>query len=427
MSLLYDVVKIPVYLTHAVYFKKVHVLNLEKVPVNKPVMLLPNHPNAFLDAVVVSIQLHQQVNFLVRSDVFNTPLKKWLLARLNNYPIYRIQEGTENLKKNEETFRLCSELFRQNKTILIFPEGICIREKRLRKLKKGAARIAFGSEEQSDFSLDLQLVPVGVNYSEFGKIGGELVLNFGDPISIISYKEQYAIEKAKAINDLTSKIEEAMLNLVINVPTPDEDALFNDLETIRFTKEESGREKFNRKKKLSDDLHILKKNHPELLQEVKQLADSYFTALRKHDTKDEAVTGLKSWSVLNDLGLFLTSPLFLFGAVLNILPLKLTWKLSNKAVSKEEFFDSVNMIGGMFIFIFYYLLMLIPLSFIAANGYQLVLLIFSLPLAGRVALEWWYRLKAGRSVKAFRSMSAEEKEDLKEKRALLMSKLNFVP
>lgn len=68
-------------------------------------------------------------------------------------------------RKNDETFEKCSTMLEQNKAIIIFSEGLCIQERQLRKLKKGSARIAFGSEEKNNFNLDLMIVPVGVNFS----------------------------------------------------------------------------------------------------------------------------------------------------------------------------------------------------------------------------------------------------------------------
>ena len=92
-----------------------------------------------MDAIMVGSALPRRSWFLARSDVFR---KKWLanfLSFIGVIPIYRLLEGAENLQRNDETFDKCSKMLEQKKAIIIFSEGLCIQERRLRKLKKGTA------------------------------------------------------------------------------------------------------------------------------------------------------------------------------------------------------------------------------------------------------------------------------------------------
>jgi 1-acyl-sn-glycerol-3-phosphate acyltransferase len=66
-------------------------------------------------------------------------LKKMGCQNLNAYnmlPIYRQSEGVANLQHNANSFELCQQLLKQNKTILIFVEGLCENNWQLRPLKK---------------------------------------------------------------------------------------------------------------------------------------------------------------------------------------------------------------------------------------------------------------------------------------------------
>ena len=94
-------------------------------------------------------------------------------------PVYRISEGAENLGHNYTTFESCREIFQKKGIVLIFSEGRCINEWRLRPLKKGTARIALAAWERGD---PLEVLPLGINYSSFRKFGKNLVLNFGHPM-----------------------------------------------------------------------------------------------------------------------------------------------------------------------------------------------------------------------------------------------------
>lgn len=413
----YELVKIIVLLGAKAYFRRITIINAHKVPVDKPVLLLPNHPNAFLDAIVSSIWLKQQVNFLVRSDVFNTSLKKWFLAQLNNYPIYRIQEGVENLKKNEETFRTCRELFHQKKTILIFPEGICIREKRLRKLKKGAARIAFGSEEASNFSLDLQLLPVGVNYSRFGSMGGKLTITYGDPISLKDYASAYQTEKAKTINELTTDIEERMKELLVIVPSENEDEVFDQIQEMN--PERDPVRAFEFEKKAGDRLKELKENHPGLFAELVERVISYKELLSSLKLKDTVLREQRP-SILKTIIFVLFSPLVLLGLIISSVPHRLAVKLSGKTVGKDEFFDSVNMIGGTFIFIFFYLFLTLLYGWADGERYHSMIFFFSLFILSALGL-WGLRMfKRLKGFSKFNALPAEEKVTLNDTRLRIL-------
>src|SRR5688572_32022725 len=102
-----------------IYYRKVDITGVENIPASGPVILACNHPNSFLDALLVGVYTKRRIYFLARSDVFNTPFKRWLLEQASVLPVYRLQEGMENLDKNKETFSKCFEILDQNALILI--------------------------------------------------------------------------------------------------------------------------------------------------------------------------------------------------------------------------------------------------------------------------------------------------------------------
>ncbi|WP_372490022.1 1-acyl-sn-glycerol-3-phosphate acyltransferase [Chitinophaga sedimenti] len=74
------------------------------------------------------------------------------------------------------------EIFRKNGIVLIFAEGICIQEWKLRPLKKGTARMAISAWEDAG-TKDLTILPIGVNYSSFKDFNSSIYINVGAPIS----------------------------------------------------------------------------------------------------------------------------------------------------------------------------------------------------------------------------------------------------
>jgi 1-acyl-sn-glycerol-3-phosphate acyltransferase len=93
-----------------------------------PLLLASNHPNSFLDAIILDILFEQPIWSLARGDVFKNKFISRVLTALKMFPVYRVSEGVENLNINYETFESCKKLFHQKGLVLIFSEGKCINE-----------------------------------------------------------------------------------------------------------------------------------------------------------------------------------------------------------------------------------------------------------------------------------------------------------
>lgn len=140
-----------------------------------PLLVVANHPNSFLDAIIIGSQFERPVHFLARGDAFDKPWHAKLLRLLNMIPVYRLSEGKENLSLNQEAFRKSEEILSASGIVLIFIEGICVHQHALQPFKKGAARIALESREKKN----LQIIPVGVAYNSFERFGKSVNLIIG--------------------------------------------------------------------------------------------------------------------------------------------------------------------------------------------------------------------------------------------------------
>ncbi len=145
-----------------------------------PLLLASNHPNSFLDAVILDILFEQPIWSLARGDAFiNKPIKR-IFNSVKMLPVYRTSEGVENLNENYKTFDACNEVFKQNGVVQIFSEGKCINEWHLRPLKKGTARLAFSCWDKN---IPLKVLPVAINYNSFRKFGKNVFIHFGKLIT----------------------------------------------------------------------------------------------------------------------------------------------------------------------------------------------------------------------------------------------------
>ena len=142
-----------------------------------------NHPNSFLDAIIIGSQFNQPVHYLARGDAFKNPLAKRLLSAIKMMPIYRLSEGREYLALNDATFDGCKNVLLQSGIVLIFSEGLCKHKWQLQPLKKGTARIAFSAWNEPSIINNFRVQPISLNYQSFTKFGKQLIIHFGEIIT----------------------------------------------------------------------------------------------------------------------------------------------------------------------------------------------------------------------------------------------------
>lgn len=178
--MLYNLLKIPAAIAFWLYCRKLKVNDASYFNETGPLLIACNHPNSFLDAIIISSVFRRPVYSLARGDVFKNSFAAGILRSLKMLPVYRTTEGVENMEHNYSTFNACKEIFKENGIVLIFSEGRCINEWLLRPLMKGTARLALSSWQEG---IPLRVLPTGINYQSFTSFGKNIHLNFGNIIS----------------------------------------------------------------------------------------------------------------------------------------------------------------------------------------------------------------------------------------------------
>jgi 1-acyl-sn-glycerol-3-phosphate acyltransferase len=161
------------------YCRKIVINKPEILSIKGPVLFAANHPNSFLDGIILTTLLEQPLYSLARGDAFKQKKYEQLLRWLHLLPVYRTSEGVENLEHNYTTFEACHKVFENRGLVMIFSEGRCINEWHLRPLKKGTARLATSAWQKG---IDLRVIPVGFNYNTFRNFGKNVFINFGEPL-----------------------------------------------------------------------------------------------------------------------------------------------------------------------------------------------------------------------------------------------------
>ncbi len=180
-----------------------------------PVLFAANHPNSFLDGIILTTWMEGKLYSLARGDAFKG---RWngLLRRLHLLPVYRPSEGVENLSHNYTTFSECRNVFEQGAMVLIFSEGKCVNEWHLRPLRKGTARLAISAWQQG---IDLTVIPLGFNYSSFKSFGKTVHLHFGEPLqrNDITAHEQ----EGRQLLQFNQQLEQQLQQLVYEIAPAD--------------------------------------------------------------------------------------------------------------------------------------------------------------------------------------------------------------
>jgi len=210
--LLYKILKPIVRLAMQIFCRRIIINKPELLKKKGPLLLACNHPNSFLDAVILADLFEQPVHSLTRGDVFKKQFYGKILTALKMLPVYRTSEGVENLGINYETFDDCKKIFKKNGLVLIFSEARCINEWHLRPLRKGTARLAFSSWDEN---IALEVLPVGINYSSFRRFSKNVFINFGEVITKHDFDLNHA--DGRRYQSFTNKLQEQLQQLVFEI------------------------------------------------------------------------------------------------------------------------------------------------------------------------------------------------------------------
>jgi 1-acyl-sn-glycerol-3-phosphate acyltransferase len=368
--------------TFRVFFRRIFYSNLKKVPLEKPLLFVGNHQNSFMDGILVGSYLPQPLHFTMRADMFRKPFARFCLRELNVAPVYRIEEGFGNVHKNLETFTGIYDILKENGNFIMFSEGLCVQEKRLQKLRKGTARLAFGAEEK--YGLDVHIVPVGINYTYPARFRSEVMINFAEPFSVRELKDVYTSQPAKALLVFNEKCEASLKKEVIIIEDPGNDWLAeellkmgrNDLTLPFFRWRFESDERRVMEKSVADKLNDLSKKTPETVESLKVKVKEYTGLLHSVGLKDENIARKLNMGFLRYFAIVAGFPLFLAGFISNLVPFIVPRYICDKLIKDKRFYSSVYISSGTVLYLIYFPLILILATVFAGwPGFLLSLLV----------------------------------------------------
>lgn len=399
----YRILRRYVYYTFREYFDEITITGKENLPENAPIIFAPNHLNALMDPLAMSLifQYDKSTIYLARADVF----KKKTTAKFLNYvkilPAFRIRDGFENLGKNAEIFETCKEVLKQKHNLCIMPEGNQEIERNVRPLVKGLFRVAFSAQEETD--AEIFIVPIGLDYDDLINFGENLIINIGKPISVKSYKQAYAENPAKTTTELRNKLRNSLIELTVHIDTKINYACFETLFNVATESisamnnlEKNPVKKFELRKKIAGKLVQYEKEDEKITEHLKELCERYNQISKNLNIKFADIK--KIFSVRKNeffilLRLALLFPVFSLGFILNALafytPL-LVRKIAR--VEYTGYFSSVNYATSIISFPLFYILQSAIITFAAGLNFWWFLFIIPLQFfLGKIAFYGWYK------------------------------------
>jgi 1-acyl-sn-glycerol-3-phosphate acyltransferase len=203
------------------YYRDIQVEGLERIPRRRPLLLVVNHPNALVDALLVGWIVPRRVLITAKATLFENRVAGAALRWLGVVPLRRASDEAgegANPARNRKTFRAVYDVLRRGGAVLIFPEGITHDEPSLAPLKSGAARMALHARDKGDVS-GLALVPIGLTFERKEAPRTRVLVQVGEPILVDAWHEP-AGEPATAA--LTAELDARLRAVTLNYPSVDD-------------------------------------------------------------------------------------------------------------------------------------------------------------------------------------------------------------
>ena len=239
-----------------VYYPNIEISGAGRVPAQRPLLLVANHPNSLMDPVLVGLAAGRPVHFLAKAPLFQIPVFGHLLHALGMLPAYRRSDDASQTHRNIESLSLAAAQLKQGEVVGIFPEGKSHDAARLEQVKSGAARIAVQAAREG--TPGLLLVPLGLNYERKEGFRSSVWIRTGEPIDVNGWLANFQGDDREAVRGLSAEIDRRLKGLVVHLNEPAWEPFLNELEVLLPPPRESRRNPFawlRQRKRLADAIN----------------------------------------------------------------------------------------------------------------------------------------------------------------------------
>ena len=388
------------YICAKLFFGKVVIRNQDKIPSSGPLIFVANHRNMILDAGMIRYSCKRNLYYLTKHTIFENKILGWIFKNANAIPVYRHQDNPNLVSKNIESFNAAYNIFKRGKSLMIFPEGISFAARTLFKIKTGAARIALNAESKDKFSLDLKIVPVGINYSDPSRFKSDVFVQYGDPILIKDYKEKYQQNSQETVLNITHKIEESLISLTTNLSFIELEDMITYLELIyknellfKHSGSDDKEENFQITKEMINAVEWYLDYNSELRDNYVAMVSKYIRYLEKLKLDDRVIISrnkgfpkLLPERPIRLVWFLLLFPVYLYGFINNFFPYNISINQLNSQSIDEVEIGQYKFFIGLGVFSIFYLIQIGTFFYFTNNFNWSFLYFLSLIPSGNFAL-----------------------------------------
>ena len=326
----------------AAHYLEIKGIGLNNIPKEGATMIAATHPNSFLDAIIIGCIIDRPLHFLARSDVFKAKWADKVLRSLNLIPIYRLQERKKNLSRNDVTFKECHRILEQGGAILIFIEGLSLIDFKVRPLKKGLARIAFGFANKNDFKINCAIVPLSLNYDRPKDFRSKINVGVGQVQYILDYQENFEMNANSSFEILNEVLYKELTEHTVQVEAKNY-MVYKALAELDSCFEKNS---LNRKILIADHISKVEKEKPTCLTDLSAVVEKAFGILKFYKLNFRKLKSNIGLSFVDILLVIFAAPFAVFAFIVNVLPFMLSKKITEKKVKLDEFYASVRLVLG---------------------------------------------------------------------------------
>ncbi|KAF7315927.1 PlsC domain-containing protein [Mycena indigotica] len=224
LQLLHRLIRTTTGIAASSFFTEIHVIGGEDCPKDIPIIVTATHHNMMLDPVILSHTFpHARIlNYWSKATLFINPIVSWILYSSGNIPVDRKSRDRKVLLKGT------MEALQKGYAVALFPEGTSYTEPRIMQVKDGAAWAALEynklaqNDPEKKKSKSVAVVPAAIVYTNKTKYRSSVIVDFGSPIFMDDYVEQFSSEAEgaprAAVKRLTRAIEKQLVETTINAP-----------------------------------------------------------------------------------------------------------------------------------------------------------------------------------------------------------------
>ena len=388
-----------------IFFQEIQVRNRERIPARGPFLITSNHPNDKLDALIIGRSVPRKINFLAAGFLFKYKLLSWIMRSTGTIPVYRKNEHTDAGERNVKSFEACYEALEKGGAIGIFPEGLTHLDRQVKKVKTGTARIAYEAEIRNDWQLGLNIIPVGLNFYHPTRMRGKIFVNFGRPIPVANYREQYKQDSEQAVYQLTDLIHDKIQQHIIHLNDETTQQLLGELEHIykgeiikQLSKEQESVSPFIVSRRLADAIQYYYEHDPVKVAEAWGKIENYKNKLKIMRVGDTMVREYQHRGIVwRGLGASLITilgmPIAIYGWLNSLAAIIATLIFSQTRANRFTKIALTKFMSGLVIFPLIYVLQVFIFSRFF-NSHWTWFYALSLPITGYFALFFRDKFKA---------------------------------